>query len=605
MATVIPNPAALRKSGDPLGVFKSSLGQGRIDRGFENLEVVLLHGPAEKDMRVTATLGAAAHAGAFGDVVTFLRDGKIEDLPVDVASIGLQQVMESDTVTFLVYGCTRAFTHEFVRTRKGAWFLQQTLRHTDMGFANQRMPLSIAASSQLDQYIWERSVKQSVSTYQALVAEDVPYEDARTVLPLSTETWIIGGMPMRTWLETFEYRACLTGDSVVHTLGGDKTMRQLHLGLAERFDVYSVDGAGKLAIGQAHRPKSMGVKPVFKVQFDTGDELRLTGDHRVMLRNGSYRRTDELVAGDSVMPFNRTYTNGYPIVYQDIEERPIAAHKFTVAKKRGIRTRPFRFGDQRQTVIHHRDFDKNNNFDDNLMVMSARDHIALHASIGGRIPTPEERASLSKRMRESNPMQIPEVAAANGMARRDVPNPAQAERMRGNRYGVGKGRSDGGKIGGTFGHAVPPNEGQFRRGQRPWNAGLSKESDPRLATMGNRINHNHKVIAVLPDGAEEVFDMHVEEHHNFAAQTVFVHNCNMFYPEMRYVFQRMKEELAKQHAWIADQAKITCERKHVCTYRGAEDTEWCPIYPGEREWRSPQYDRAMLDRFAKLKADGS
>lgn len=288
MATVLPNPAALRKSGDPLGVFKSSLGQGRIDRGFENLEVVLLHGPAEKDMRVTATLGAAAHAGAFGDVVTFLRDGKIEDLPVDVASIGLQQVMESDTVTFLVYGCTRAFTHEFVRTRKGAWFLQQTLRHTDMGFANQRMPASIAAGSEADQDLWTRSVKQSVSSYQALIAGDVPYEDARTVLPLSTETWIIGGMPMRTWLETFEYRACL-----------------------------------------------------------------------------------------------------------------------------------------------------------------------------------------------------------------------------------------------------------------------------------------------------------------------------MFYPEMRYVFQRMKEVLAESHAWIADQAKITCERKHVCTYRGAEDTEWCPIYPGSREWRSPQYDRAMLDRFAKLKADGS
>ncbi len=575
MAHVMSNPAALRKSGDPLEVFKSSLAQGRVDRGFDNLEVVLLHGPAERDMRITATLGAAAHAGAFGEVLEFIRDGRIDDMPVDVASIGLQQVLESDTVTFLVYGCTRAFTHEFVRTRKGAWFLQQTMRHTDMGDANVRMPASIAEGDPYARDIWLATVNKAVAHYQRLVRLDIPYEDARTVLPLATETWIIGGMPLRTWLETYEYRACLTGDSVVHTLAGDKTMRQLQLGLAEHFDVYSVDAEGKLAIGQAHRPQSMGVKPVFKVCFDTGDQLRLTGDHRVMMRDGSYKRADALVSGDSVMPFNRVYANGYPIVFQDIEEKPIAAHKFTVAKKRGIRTRPFRYGDQRQMVIHHRDFDKNNNSDENLMVMSSAEHIALHSSLGGRIPTLQERAAISKRMRDSNPMRIPEVAAARGLARRGVPNPAQAERMRGNHFASGKGRSAGGRIGGTYGHKVSENS--------------------------IKALHNHKVLMVVPDGFEEVFDMHVEEHHNFAAQTVFVHNCNMFYPEMRYVFQRMKEELAKQHSWIAEQAKITCERRGVCTYRGAEDTEWCPIYPGSREWRSPQYDRKMLDEFAAAK----
>ena len=205
---VLFNPSALKLSDDPEGVFCSSLSQGRVDRGFENLEVHVLHAPNERDMRVTATLAAAGHAGAFGEVLRFIQDGEIDDLPIDVEAIGLQQVMESDTVTFLIYGCTRAFTHEMVRTRKGAWFIQQTMRHTNMGDANVRMPSAIAAKSKTLQQTWLESVKASVFTYNELVNADVAYEDARTVMPLATETWIIAGMPVRTWLETYEYRRC-------------------------------------------------------------------------------------------------------------------------------------------------------------------------------------------------------------------------------------------------------------------------------------------------------------------------------------------------------------------------------------------------------------
>jgi thymidylate synthase ThyX len=160
-------------------------------------------------MAIVGTLAAAGHAGAFGKVVEYVRDGDIAEVDaLDIGSIGLQQTLEGESVTFLVYGCTRGFTHEFVRTRKGAWFLQQTMRHTDMGNANVRMPEYIANANQVYQSQWAIAIGNSIGVYQELVNADTPYEDARSVLPIATETWIIGGMPLRTWLETYEYRAC-------------------------------------------------------------------------------------------------------------------------------------------------------------------------------------------------------------------------------------------------------------------------------------------------------------------------------------------------------------------------------------------------------------
>jgi intein/homing endonuclease len=37
--------------------------------------------------------------------------------------------------------------------------------------------------------------------------------------------------------------------------------------------------------------------------------------------------------------------------------------------------------------------------------------------------------------------------------------------------------------------------------------------------------HNHKVVSVTPDGLDDVYDLTVDEHHNFACNGVIVHNC--------------------------------------------------------------------------------
>ena len=201
----------LSYSQDPEKKFLSPLNQGRIDRAYENLDIRLLHVPSYEDFIKTAMFGKLAQTGgAVNPVEEF--DGLSADELVkragDFRYGGLEQFMESDTVTFMIYGCSRGFTHELVRTRN-AWYLQQTMRHTYMENANIRMPEGITKTLMAMQFLWINSVRESVSAYVTLCETgDLAYQDARTVLPIGTETWIIAGMHVREFLKTYGYRAC-------------------------------------------------------------------------------------------------------------------------------------------------------------------------------------------------------------------------------------------------------------------------------------------------------------------------------------------------------------------------------------------------------------
>lgn len=203
----------MRCSLDKSGRFNSPLGQGRIDKGFDNLEIRLLHAPKTDDFLRSAIFSEyASSGGGHGVSPIVLLDNldvtHLENLGKKFLDGGLLQFQEADTVSFLIYGCSRGLTHELVRTRKGAWFVQQTMRHSNMGNANLRMPDGIVESNETIQTKWIQSNRMAIETYLDLVTHDVAFQDARTVLPIATETWIIMGMPLRTFLETYAYRAC-------------------------------------------------------------------------------------------------------------------------------------------------------------------------------------------------------------------------------------------------------------------------------------------------------------------------------------------------------------------------------------------------------------
>lgn len=179
----------------------SPLNQDRIDAGVSNIDVRILDWPDEKRMKillskmVKATIGGNIH----------------EDIPEEIGEElfkgGLQTGLEAFNVSFEISGVSRAFTHQFVRTRKAAYH-QQSSRYTYMGDKfNVRMPQTIADDPEA-KVLFENFVNVSRMTYDALCKLNIPYQDARFTCPVGLQTYIVAEFPLKTFIDTYAYRAC-------------------------------------------------------------------------------------------------------------------------------------------------------------------------------------------------------------------------------------------------------------------------------------------------------------------------------------------------------------------------------------------------------------
>ena len=186
---------------DPNGEHVSPLGNSRVDVGYANIAVKLLKWPDEKTFKsmvfkaTTATRGNDIHSTEFDEQV-------IED----AFKGGLNQCLEWDTLVFECSGVSRGLTHELVRTRRAS-FAQQSMRHTNMGNPDMRMPTAIHEDL-LASAIWLSAIEHCKKAYRLLVQRDIPFQDARTVLPIATQTYIIAEYPVSEFLATYSYRAC-------------------------------------------------------------------------------------------------------------------------------------------------------------------------------------------------------------------------------------------------------------------------------------------------------------------------------------------------------------------------------------------------------------
>lgn len=182
----------------------SPLANGRIDKAYDNIQVKMLYWPEEQAFKQMVYKATMATRGS--DVS---EDEAFDPQVVNEAfKGGLNQCLEWATVVFEISGISRGLTHEIVRTRKAS-FAQQSMRHTDMGNAAMRMPEEIAGADKEVQSLWNNQVNMSRAVYQTLTDKyDVPFQDARTVLPIATETYIIAAYPVSEFLSTYSYRSC-------------------------------------------------------------------------------------------------------------------------------------------------------------------------------------------------------------------------------------------------------------------------------------------------------------------------------------------------------------------------------------------------------------
>lgn len=107
--------------------------------------------------------------------------------------------------TFMIEGVTRAFTHQFVRTRTGS-YAQQTMRVLDVeGWETTKGP-TILADESLD-IAWDVLMGEIDDYYRRAIRDGAKIEDARGVLPTNIHTNIVAKFNLRSVAELVRKRS--------------------------------------------------------------------------------------------------------------------------------------------------------------------------------------------------------------------------------------------------------------------------------------------------------------------------------------------------------------------------------------------------------------
>lgn len=366
--------------------------------------------------------------------------------------------------------------------------------------------------------------------------------------------------------------ACLDGDTRIPLLDGtEPTVREL----AERNEpywVYSYNHETKRIVpGKASKTWRSGVKRCVKVTLDNDESVVCTYDHPFLMRDGTYVWAEKLEPGDSLMPLYRRIGEkglpGYRRLYQPSTYQYEVEHKsFTGRVAKG-------------SVVHHVNFNKLDNRPENLRVMTREAHQHLHmVENSSWNADPEKRAAASAK--------ISAAAKAREASLSDEQREARAERTRqqmarqkeagwrGHWFGKKREVSEAWrqknqmteekrqKIIDAFAAKPPMTEADhaalserqraiyearpelreqiagslrtyFETNPLSEKASAALERGRQIRLDRVRAAHeadaeqptNHKVVSVEPAGDREVYDLQVDEHHNFALGIgVFTHN---------------------------------------------------------------------------------
>jgi thymidylate synthase (FAD) len=109
--------------------------------------------------------------------------------------------------TFLINGVSRAFTHQFVRTRTGS-YAQQTMRVLNVsGFNYVTGPTIKEDVEGIVGHKYHGTMQKIANAYDEMIEAGAAIEDARGILPTNICTNIVAKFDLRTLADTFRKRA--------------------------------------------------------------------------------------------------------------------------------------------------------------------------------------------------------------------------------------------------------------------------------------------------------------------------------------------------------------------------------------------------------------
>jgi len=297
---------------------------------------------------------------------------------------------------------------------------------------------------------------------------------------------------------TISTNPCIIGDSLIAVADGRNavSIRQL-TEEGKDIPVYSTNSEGKIEIKWGRNPRLTGKnKEVWKLTLDDDSVFVATPDHRVYLNNNTYKELKDLLPGESISSFYSFNSNkGYRQIAQT-GDKMIGGRYRNRRQYRLIHE--FHKGkdiDYKLFNIHHKDFDNQNDMIDNLELMTRDDHKFLHS---GRIKgknnpyfrmTDEWKANFASHPGEKNSKYI---------------NVSNDEMI-------------------IHGRELFKQEGKFTA--RGWIKYSKEHNLPQslwnefrfktFADFKNQVVNNHKVVSVEFFGYDDVYNITVDDNHNY------------------------------------------------------------------------------------------
>lgn len=339
--------------------------------------------------------------------------------------------------------------------------------------------------------------------------------------------------------ESMEF--CLAGETKISTPDGFITIKELaDKGRDYEFITYAYDhNLKKVVPAFARNAHYTRDEMTYKVTFDDGSYIIGTWEHRLMKRDGSFIRINELKSGDSMMPFYRKsfYNNKkYNWVYTCNKEE---GYNGWVPEHNLIAEWFYETKLQSNEEVHHIDFNGKNNLPENLKIMDRNEHRSYHAKLNNeKLWSNPEYVTKMKEVakRKGKHFWNGKRSGKNNPSYFHVPFDLIIETAKKEKTLKGTAKTL------NISHTKLQREIMWS-GYKDWKTfcgaygiEISKYSTSRV--KGEKYVLNHKVVSVEPFGVIPVYDLTVPGYKNFATDTIFSHNT----PEISAALDIYSEE---------------------------------------------------------------
>ena len=169
------------------------------------MKVTLLANTPDPEKLVAASARLCYSKAEIDDILDNFTEDKVEQFINKLISLGHESPLEHVTFTFGIEDISRACSHQLVRHRIAS-YSQKSQRYITEGDFSYVIPDSIVDAHMLRKY--SSLMDKITETYQILIDEGVPKEDARMILPNACTTSIIVTMNVRSLLNFFKHRDC-------------------------------------------------------------------------------------------------------------------------------------------------------------------------------------------------------------------------------------------------------------------------------------------------------------------------------------------------------------------------------------------------------------